>query len=134
METEKLNQAIIQILEKRTALSALAYSDETYDEVEEALHDMEDDFTDEYGDYLEKIFKKVHKEYCSDSEVLLAVSYLPKKVKIVDEEFEISANEGVIVELDDIKIPEGRLILLPNPPQILLSTPKKTSLVWSIES
>lgn len=133
METEKLNKAIIQILEKRTELSALAYSDESYDEVEEALHDMEDDFTDEYGDYLEKILKKVHQQFCSDSEVLLAVSYLPKKVKIVDEEFEISAIEGVIVELDDDKTPEGRIILLPNPPQILLTTSKKTETVWSIE-
>jgi hypothetical protein len=133
MNKLELNAALEALLEKRTQLSKLQYSDETYDEVEEELHDLEDDFTDTYGDFMEKAITKVHKEFCSESDVLLATSYLPKVVNKVGEEYEFTANEGVLVEMDDLPALEARLLLLPSPPRMLLLTPGETMEVWKME-
>ncbi len=126
MNTVELNNALEALLEKRTQLSKLQYSDPTYDDVEEQLHDLEDDFTDTYGDYMEKAITKVHREFCSESDVLLATSYLPKVVNKVGTEYEFTANEGVLVEMDDLPALEARLLLLPSPPRMLLLTPGET--------
>jgi hypothetical protein len=130
MDISNLNKALIDILEKRIELSKLKYSDETYDEVEEELHDLEDDFTEAHGDYLEKEIEKVHKKYCSESDVLLAVSYLPKVVTKSGEIYKFKSNEGVLVEMDDPKIEEARLLLLPSPVRILLLNNEKLTEVW----
>jgi hypothetical protein len=130
MDISNLNKALIDILEKRIELSKLKYSDETYDEVEEELHDLEDDFTEEHGEYLEKEIEKVHKKYCSESDILLAVSYLPKVVTKSGEIYKFKSNEGVLVEMDDPKIEEARLILLPSPVRILLLNNDKLTEVW----
>lgn len=133
MNISELNNAIIELLEKRTQLSKLQYSDTTYDEVEEELHDMEDDFTDTYGDFMEKAITKVHREFCSETDVLLATSYLPKVVTKVGDDYEFTANEGVLVEMDDLPALEARLLLLPNPPKMLILTPGETMEVWKAE-
>ena len=54
-----IDEAMIAILQKRLELSKLSYSDDTYDDVEEVLHDLEDDFNEKYGDQLEEILDKV---------------------------------------------------------------------------
>jgi hypothetical protein len=133
MNNQELNKALVDLLEKRTELSKLQYSDETYDQIEEELHDMEDDFTDTYGDFMEKAITKVHREFCSESDVLLATSYLPKVVKKVGDDYEFTANEGVLVEMDDLPALEARLLLLPSPPRMLLLTPGETMEVWKLE-
>lgn len=133
MNTQELNSALVDLLEKRIQLSKLQYSDETYDEIEEELHEMEDDFTDTYGDFMEKAIAKVHREYCSESDVLLPTSYLPKVVNKVGDDYEFTVNEGVIVEMDDLPALEARLLLLPSPPRMLLLTPGETIEVWKLE-
>jgi hypothetical protein len=133
MNNQELNSALVDLLEKRIELSKLQYSDETYDQIEEELHEMEDNFTDTYGDFMEKAIAKVHREYCSESDVLLATSYLPKVVTKVGDDYEFTVNEGVIVEMDDLPALEARLLLLPSPPRMLLLTPGETIEVWKLE-
>ena len=133
MNTKELNSALVEILEKRIQLSKLEYSDKTYDDVEEELHDMEDDFTDTYGDFMESAIDKVHREFCSESDVLLATSYLPKVVTKNGDDYEFTASEGVLVEMDDLPALEARLLLLPNPARMLLLTPGETIEVWKAE-
>jgi hypothetical protein len=133
MNTIELNKALIDILEKRIELSKLKYSDKTYDDIEEELHDLEDDFTDAHGEELEKIIGKVHDKYCSDSDVLMAVSYLPKVVTKAGDIYKFKSNEGVLVEMDDPKILEARLLLLPSPVRILLLHNEKLTEVWKAE-
>ncbi len=133
MNTIELNQALVDVLDKRIQLSKLQYSDDSYDIVEEELHGMEDDFTDTFGDYMEKAITMVHREFCSETDVLLATSYLPKVVNKVGEEYEFTANEGVLVEMDDLPALEARLLLLPSPPRMLLLTPGETMEVWKVE-
>ena len=126
-----IDEAMIAILQKRLELSKLSYSDETYDDVEEVLHDLEDDFNEKYGDQLEEILEKVHIKHCPESDVLLPTAYLAKKfVETADGEIEIGKKEVVEVEWVEDPAAATRLVLLPSPTRILLMTPKGISIVW----
>ena len=126
-----INEAMIAILQKRLELSKLSYSDDTYDDVEEVLHDLEDDFNEKYGNQLEEILDKVHIKHCPESDVLLPTAYLAKKfVETADGEIEIGKKEGVEVEWVEDPAAATRLVLLPSPTRILLMTPKGISVVW----
>jgi hypothetical protein len=126
-----IDEAMIAILEQRLKLSKLSYSDETYDDVEELLHDLEDDFNEKYGDQLEEILEKVHIKHCPESDVLLPTAYLAKKfVETEDGEVEISKKEGVEVEWIEDPEAAARLVLLPSPTRVLLMTPKGLEIVW----
>lgn len=125
MDNVELNQALITLVEKKMELGRLSYSDASYDEVEEELHDLEDAFVDKYGGYLESIFEGVHDKYCPDSDVLLPTAYLANKYlktgQKKDGSFEYdvaSYQEGVVVDSDDYDI--ARLVLIPNPMRIVL--------------
>ena len=63
MNWEKLDQELTEIVQQRIQLSALEYSDENYDDLEEQLHDLEDDFNENYeailAPELEKIYTKL---------------------------------------------------------------------------
>ena len=48
MNWEKLDQQLTEIVIKRNQLSQMDYSDDSYDDLEEELHDLEDDFNEEY--------------------------------------------------------------------------------------
>ena len=126
-----IDEAMIAILQKRLELSKLSYSDDTYDDVEEVLHDLEDDFNEKYGDQLEEILDKVHIKHRPESDVLLPTAYLAKKfVETADGEIEIGKKEGVEVEWVEDPAAATRLVLLPSPTRILLMTPKGISVVW----
>jgi len=126
-----IDEAMIAILQKRLELSKLSYSDNTYDDVEEVLHDLEDDFNEKYGDQLEEILDRVHIKHCPESDVLLPTAYLAKKfVETADGEIEIGKKEGVEVEWVEDPAAATRLVLLPSPTRILLMTPKGISVVW----
>ena len=116
MNTEELNRALVALIEKKAELHTLKYDDARYDEVEEALHDLEDDFNDEYGDFLETALDKVHTDLKSDTDVLLPTAYLPATDKPQKE-------DGVWI--DSEKYPgRVRLVLRANPPRFILTTSK----------
>ena len=51
MNWEKLDQQLTEIVKKRNQLSQMDYSDDSYDDLEEELHDLEDDFNEDYRDW-----------------------------------------------------------------------------------
>ena len=117
MDVKALDQALLEIVRKREELSKVNYNDPTYDNLEEQLHDLEDDFQDEYGDYLETALQQVHDEFCPDNDVLMPIGYL---------------GTGIPVEVDKLPGKDTRLILAPNPTRIILSVNKeKQQVVWS---
>ena len=125
MDAKKLNADLISLVLKKNELSRLDYNDPAYDYVEEELHDMEDHFLEKYGKYLEDILKSVHEEFCPDNEILLPIAYLANKYKVEKKEdgetiFDVSLDEGVIVDVDNYADKLTRLVLLPNPTRILL--------------
>jgi len=119
MDVKALNEALLEIVRKRDELSKVNYNDPTYDSLEELLHDLEDDFQDEYGEYLETALQQVHDEFCPDNDVLMPIGYL---------------GQGIPVDVDKLPGKDTRLILAPNPTRIILSVNKdKQQVVWSSE-
>ncbi len=136
MDTKKLDEALVALVEKRIQLSNMSYSDERYDEVEEQLHDLEDDFIDKYGDFLESALEKVHNANDMDSEVLLPIAYVAQKYNKVGEHpdgrpiYDVDTKEGVWVETDKFPGKEARLVLIPSPTRFVLSVGKHREEVW----
>ena len=117
MDIKALDAALQAIESKRDQLGKLDYNNPQYDDLEEQLHDLEDDFQDNYGEYLEDALQKVHEEICPDSEVLLPIAYVGK---------------GVFVEVDKYPGKDTKLILASNPTRILFKVGKeKQEVVWT---
>lgn len=136
MDIQKLNEDLCELVSRRNLLAAIDYNDEAYDQVEEDLHDFEDDFLEEYDSYLEDVLQIVHNKYCPDNDVLLPIAYIAKKyIEKTDEEGNVSygvgPNEGVLVETDDHPKSDVRLILVPSPTRIVLTIDNKSpEIVW----
>jgi hypothetical protein len=131
MNIKTLDQELLALFEKRIELSQMGYDHKNYDDVEEELHDLEDEFNDKYGDYLEQILEDIHKEYCPESDVLLPTAYLAKSFKIApDGSIEVGKNAGVEVELEADPAAKAKLLLLPTPVRIVLQVGKNKKIVW----
>jgi hypothetical protein len=116
MDKKALDKALQELTKKRNELKSIGYNDPKYDEIEEQLHDMEDAFLDEFGDFLEKVLQDVHEKHCSDSDILLPIAYL---------------GEGAQVDSDKYPGKEARLILDANPPRFILKIGKENQqVVW----
>jgi len=139
MDIKALNQALLSIAEKKNELIKIDYNDEAYDNVEEELHDLEDDFQEKYGDYLEDVLQDIHDELCPDNDVLLPIAYLAKEYLIISGDnneitYDVKASEGVLVEVDDHPGQPTRLVLLPSPLRILLQINKQQRVeVWKAQ-
>lgn len=117
MDVKALDKSLLEILKKREALAKLDYNNPQYDDLEEQLHDMEDEFQEKYGQYLEEVFQNVHDELCPDNDVLMPIAYLGK---------------GVPVEVDKFAGKDTKLILATSPTRIVLAIGKDTQeVVWA---
>jgi len=119
MNLEELNRALITLIEKKQVLHDMKYDDARYDDVEEELHDLEDDFNEEYGTFLEAALDKVHTDLHSDTDVLLPTAYLPSSTG-----GKPSPKEGVWVDSEKYPGKEARITLVPNPTRIMLTVGK----------
>ena len=131
MDVQQLNQDLCKLLDKKVELTGLSYDDNRYDDLEEEIHDLEDEVQKKYGSYLEEALYEVHDEYCPDTDVLLPIAYLPNKVTKVGKEYKIDSKQGVYVEADDYADEDTRLVLLANPVRIILQiSSEKQQVVW----
>lgn len=132
MDLKALDKDLNALILKRNELSMIDYANESYDELEEELHDMEDNFMENYGDYLEDAFYDVHDEFCPDSEVLMPIAYLGKKYITKGDKFDVDFSQGVYVEMDDYPGKETKLVMLPSPTRIVLQIDQNTrETVWT---
>ncbi len=126
MDYNKLDKALSEIVEKRIALSKIPYADEAYDDIEEELHDLEDDFNEEYGDELEAELEKIYAKLKSDNEVLLPSAYLANiYIPMLPDSFgrisyEVKGKEGVPVESEQFDGQDVRIVLIPNPARFVM--------------
>jgi hypothetical protein len=116
MDVKALDKAIQEIAKKRDELGKVNYNNPQYDDLEEQLHDLEDDFQDEYGEYLEEALQNVHEELCPDNDVLMPIAYIGK---------------GVPVEVDKYDGKDTKLVITPDPVRILLLVGKEQEVVWT---
>ncbi|PWJ41998.1 hypothetical protein [Sediminitomix flava] len=137
MNTKAIDKAILEIIEKRSELNKIDYNDERYDDVEDELHELEDDFIDEHGEVMEEILGDVHDELCPDSDVLSPISYIADSYIKTGEnengpELDVTYNQGVYVEIDDYLHKETKLVIIPNPLRILLNIDRNTrEIIWN---
>ena len=134
---EKLNKDLVEIALKRNELTRLSYNSPEYDEVEEELHSLEDEFDDIHGKYLEKALLDVYKRVSIHTEIMLPIAYIAKKYNILHKEgsresrFEPPLNEGIVLDTRDGSREITRLVIAPNPTRLLLQKGKKDrSEVW----
>jgi hypothetical protein len=134
MNLQKLNTDLVEIVEKRIQLAELRYDDSQYDELEEQLHDLEDNFLKKYDDYLEDLLLDIHDEFCPETEVLSPIAYLAKNyVRKDSNNYDVLGDQGVWVEIEEIPEKEAHLVLLPNPLRVVLSTGNFKKVVWKSE-
>jgi len=123
MDIQALDKALVEIVEKKNILSQLDYNDKDYDKVEEELHELEDNFVENFGDYLEEVLADVHDELCPDNDVLLPIAYLANKYVKKDENGQVTyhaADGGVLVDVDEYPNKLTRLVLVPKPTRLML--------------
>lgn len=136
MDIQKLNEDLCELVSRRNLLASIDYNDEAYDQVEEELHDYEDDFLADYHDFLEEALQGVHDEHCPDNDVLLPIAYVAKKyIEKTDKDgtmsYGVGPNEGVLVDLDKHPKSDVRLILVPSPTRIVMTINNRNpQVVW----
>ncbi|WP_017733681.1 hypothetical protein [Nafulsella turpanensis] len=126
MDIKALDKALTALVEKKNELAGLNYNDPKYDDAEEELHSMEDDFVSQYGEYLEDALHVVHDDICPDNDVLLPIAYLADKYQKVGEKpdgsplWDTDMQQGVLVDVDDYPGKPARLVFVPNPTRLML--------------
>ena len=126
MDIQALDKALTALVEKKNELAGLDYNDPRYDKAEEELHDMEDDFQRQYGEYIEDALHVVHDDICPDNDVLLPIAYLADKYHKVGQKpdgsplWDVDMQQGVLVDVDDYPGKPARLVLVPNPTRLVL--------------
>lgn len=141
MDTKNLDRDLERLVKKKNILAGLDYSDASYDDIEEELHKLEDDFVAQYGNYLEDALHTVHDEYCPDNDVLLPIAYLANSYIVEgknedgSDRYDVDFNQGVIVDADDFPGQISRITLVPNPTRLILTAGKNhKEVVWTAES
>ncbi|HLT07223.1 MAG TPA: hypothetical protein VK014_06820 [Cyclobacteriaceae bacterium] len=126
MDWNKLDRNLTEIVEKRISLSKITYADPEYDDIEEELHDLEDELNDEFGDVLEAELEKIYDKLSSDGDVLLPSAYLannyspllPDANGVVS--YEVKGPEGVPIESEQFDGQDVRIVLIPNPTRFVM--------------
>ncbi len=135
MDLKALDADLQEIIKKRMALQKIDYNNPKYDDVEEELHDAEDAFQDDFGDFLEEQFQDIHDEICPDTDVLHPIAYIAKAYIISSENtYSVASTEGVYVEADKYPGKDTKLALVPNPLRVILNIGKDNQIVvWEAE-
>jgi len=133
MDLKALDKALQDIVERRMELHKLDYNNPRYDELEEELHDLEDNFQDTHGEYMEKVLQSIHDEHCPDTDVLYPIAYIGKVYQVNSKkEFSVAGTEGVYVEVTKYPGKETKLVMVPNPVRVVLNIGKENQqVVWT---
>ena len=116
MDVKALDEALLKIIRKREELTKVDYNNPKYDDLEEELHDLEDDFQEEYGEYLEEALQNVHDQFCPDNDVLMPTAYL----------------KGIPVEVEKLPGKDTKLFIEAKPPRIILAVGTSAQqVVWT---
>jgi hypothetical protein len=137
MDIRSIEKAIVEIVERKKKLGKLDYNDEQYDQVEEELHDLEDNFIEKYGTYLEKALEEVHAKYCAENDILLPIAYLANTYEKVGEDekgntiYDVNYSQGVFVEVETMPGENTKLVIVPGPLRMVLVSPNIKEIVWT---
>lgn len=122
----KLNKQLAEIVDLRNELETLSYNDESYDDVEDQLHDVEDEFNEEFGEYLDGVLEDAHNEVSTTAEILLPTAYLSKSYEVSNENsdeitYHIDDEDGVYVKIKAFLELNTRIVFVPNPARLFFT-------------
>lgn len=122
MNIRNLNQAFIEIAEKKNLLKQCKKGDYRYNSLNQEIVNLEEKFQYAYGAYIEEALFNVHDEFCPDNEVLKPASYMASNYFQGDgpNQFDVAQNEGINVEADDFPGIRAKLVLVPGPTRLVL--------------
>tara|TARA_R110000868_G_scaffold104270_1_gene286807 strand:+ start:10221 stop:10706 length:486 start_codon:yes stop_codon:yes gene_type:complete len=126
MDFEKLDVELTKIVKLRIKLSEITYADPEYDDIEEEMHDLEDDLNEEFGDELESKLEDIYAKLVSDNDVLLPSAYLannyipmlPDARGVIT--YDVQGREGVPIESEQFDGQDVRIVLVPNPTRFVM--------------
>ena len=130
MNKDDINKALVTLVEKKNQLAETPYDNEGYDAIEDDLHEIEDDFMDEYGDFLTDVLTDIHDEFCPEEDVLHPTAYIANVYTKEEETYKVKLQEGVLVDVEKLDEDEGRLVIVPNPIRVLLTMTNKQVIGW----
>lgn len=140
MDNATLNKMLTDIVRLRNKLSSMTYNDESYDDIEDELHEIEDDFNEEYGETLEDVLIDIHDDLGSDSEILLPTSYLAESYVTSGEDekgnplFKVPGGSGTYIE-NDKDGENTQLLLLPTPARFaLINNGRYQGILWTCDN
>lgn len=120
MNLEPMNAAILAIAEKRSELRALNTSPEKYETLKAVLQQMEQAFMEQYGERFREILLEVHDEICPDIDLANPLQYIANNYRKVSGYFDVDAEEGVAVAVDDYDGKAARLVVVPSPLRVMM--------------
>lgn len=112
MNIKNLDKALVEIAEKKNQLSAANLSKSVAETLTQEISELEADFQQQYGAYIEEALFNVHDEHCPDNEVQRPLAYLASDLE--------SPGQGISVEADDLPGIRARLVLVPSPTRLVL--------------
>ena len=119
LDIKIVDKDLQDIVKKRTKLYTMSFDSEGYDDLEDELMDLEDDFSENYGDFIEDGVAEVYEQFGLEDEVLSAISYIGRHYHITkDNQYGISAKQGLPIDTPEEPDADLRIILLPNPVRI----------------
>ncbi len=136
MDFNALNNDLENIIQQRSMLSDMDYNDETYDDAEEKLHEFEDDFLENYGEYLEDILEDLYEQHSPSQDVLSPIAYIARNYSPLEEtevgqQYSFKPQDAVQFEVQKAPKMDARLVFIPNPVRLLLVLDKKeVSELW----
>ena len=80
----KIEVVVNEIAEKRNELNGLTYNDSNYDDIEDDLHDLEDDFNEEFGTFLEDVLQDEKHPYRTHVAVIF-MNYATQPLRSVED-------------------------------------------------
>ena len=131
MDKDSINKALVELADKKIELAGTSYDDKNYDTIEDAVHELEDDFIDEYEEDLNAILEKVHDEFCSEEDVLHPTAYIANEYAKDGDMYKVALSEGVLVDVDNLDEDEGRIVFVPSPLRVLLNMSNKQVILWN---
>ena len=131
-----LEGLIILIADLKNELHNLRYGDIRYDELENKLHDFEDQLLQLHGDYLTGVLQSIHSKYCSEQEVLTPLAYLGRNyIRRVDNTYDVEAGQGALVDVSTKNSMPSYLVIVPGPLRILkVKGDNSKQVVWAMAS
>jgi len=122
MNISNLNQAFIEIAEKKNRLNQCDKADKLYSSLNEEIVKLEEQFQFEYGAFIEEALFNVHDEFCPDNEVRKPIYYMANSYSSDSTtcQYDVASDEGIAVEADDFPGINAKLVLVPGPTRLIL--------------